>query len=429
MKPLTIFLHDYAGHPFQAGLSRALALRGHRVIHGFFAGDPGPKGDLQVRPGDAPTLAFEPIDIGVPYKKADFVRRRFLDLKYGKAAAAAIERARPDLVISGNTPTEAQEAVLAASKRAGAKFLFWCQDYYSVAVSNLLRRKLGAPGAAIGHYYTALERRQMRTSDGIVLITDDFAPLARSWGVPAEKLHVVPNWGAIDQIPVLPKDNSWARAHDLADKTVFLYSGTLGLKHNPELLVALAQRLQSDPRARVAVVAAGVGAATLPARKQELKLDNLILLGLQPMESLPEVLATADVLTAVIERDAGAFSVPSKVLSYLCAARPILLAAPEENLAAKTVREIGAGAVVDPDDSEAWLKAAAALAGDAPARAKMAAASRAYAEANFDIGRVTDRFEAIFAKAMRLEGVAGTDRALAGQDQSLPSARKAAQNR
>lgn len=403
MKPLTIFLHDYAGHPFQTDLSRALAARGHRVIHAFFAGDPGPKGDLQVRPGDPPTLSFEPIDIGVPYRKADFVRRRFLDLRYGKAAAAAIERIRPDLVVSSNTPTEAQEALLAATKRIGASFLFWCQDYYSVAVSNLLRKKLGAPGAAIGYYYTALERRQMRTSDGVLLITEDFAPLARSWGIGGDKLHVQPNWGAIDQIPVLPKQNAWAREHGLADKTVFLYSGTLGLKHNPELLIALAQRLSSDPNARVVVVAAGVGAATLPERKKDLKLDNLLLLGLQPVDRFAEVLATADVLTAVIERDAGAFSVPSKVLSYLCAARPILLAAPEENLAAKTVRSIGAGTVVDPDDGEAWLKAAAALVSDGAARAKMAAAARTYAERNFDIEKVTDRFEAIFTSTMRLE--------------------------
>ena len=124
MKPLKIFLHDYAGHPFQAELSRALASRGHRVTHAFFAGDPGPKGDLKVKPGDAPTLRLEPVDIGVPYTKGNFVRRRFLDLAYGKAAAAAIEREKPDIVISGNTPTEAQEAVVRASKAVGAKFIF-----------------------------------------------------------------------------------------------------------------------------------------------------------------------------------------------------------------------------------------------------------------------------------------------------------------
>jgi hypothetical protein len=87
-------------------------------------------------------------------------------------------------VISGNTPTEAQEAVMRATQRAGAKFIFWCQDFYSVAVSKLASKKLPGVGALIGAYYTALEKNQMRQSDAIVLITDDFLPKLLSWGVP-----------------------------------------------------------------------------------------------------------------------------------------------------------------------------------------------------------------------------------------------------
>ncbi|HWA23879.1 MAG TPA: glycosyltransferase family 4 protein [Caulobacterales bacterium] len=401
MIPKTIFLHDYAGHPFQAELSRALAARGHRVIHAFFGGDQGPKGDLQRRPGDAETLSFLPLSLSAPYSKSDFITRRFQDLEYGRAAAAAIAESGADIVISGNTPTEAQEAVMRASRRAGAKFIFWCQDFYSVAVAKLASKKLPGVGPMIGAYYSALERRQMRGADGVVLITEDFAPLALSWGVPRERLHIAPNWGALNQIPVLPKDNAWAREHDLHDKKVFLYSGTIGLKHNPDLLGALAYKLREDQGARVVVVASGVGVDRLRAQKRDLGLDNLLLLGLQKFERLPETLATADVLTAVIERDAGAFSVPSKVLSYLCAGRPILLAAPGANLAAKTVTAIGAGSVVDPDDQNAWLAAAANLIAEPALRARMGAAGRAYAEGNFDLGRVADRFEAIFTAAMR----------------------------
>ncbi|MGE3865613.1 MAG: glycosyltransferase family 4 protein [Hyphomonadaceae bacterium] len=399
MKAQTIFLHDYAGHPFQAELSRALAARGHRVIHAFFAGDMGPKGDLQWKPGDPETLSFAPIGIDAAYVKGNLFKRRFLDLRYGRAAGEAIAAAKPDIVISGNTPTEAQEDVIHATKAAGAKFVFWCQDFYSVAVSKLAAKKLPVVGALIGRYYTALERAQMRASDGIVLITEDFKPLALSWGVAGERLHVVPNWGAIDQLPVLAKDNAWAREHGLADKKVFLYSGTIGFKHNPDLLAALAQRHAGDPDVRVVVVAAGVGVKRLEERKAEHKLDNLLLLGLQPFNRFPEVLAAADVLTAVIERDAGAFSVPSKVLSYLCAGRAILLAAPKENLAAKIANEVKAGLVVDPDDEQAWLAAASNLLTRADLRAEMAQAGRRYAERNFDISRVADRFEAVFAAA------------------------------
>ena len=77
VKPVKIFLHDYAGHPFQAELSRELARRGHLVTHGYFAADTGPKGVLERIAGDPPTLSFAAIDIGEPYTKGSFVKRRF----------------------------------------------------------------------------------------------------------------------------------------------------------------------------------------------------------------------------------------------------------------------------------------------------------------------------------------------------------------
>lgn len=400
MTPAKIFLHDYAGHPFQAELSRALASRGHQVTHAYFEGDAGPKGALERATGDASTLAFRPISIGEAYSKGSFAKRRFQDLRYGRAAAAAILAERPQIVISGNTPTESQVHVHRAARQVGARFIYWCQDFYSIAVSKILSKKIPVLGAGVGLYYVALERAQMRDADAVILITQDFEPQARAWGVDPARLHVIPNWGAIDQIPRLAKDNAWARAHGLSDKFVFMYTGTLGLKHNPELLVELARRHRDNPDVAVVVIAAGVGVAKLEAAKAAEPLDNLKLLPLQPFERLAEVLATADVLAAVIERDAGEFSVPSKVLSYLCAGRPVLLAAPAANLAAKTIGAEGAGLVCEPEDAQGWVAAADRLAGDDALRAKLGDAGRAYAEANFVLSRVTDRFEHVFESVM-----------------------------
>ena len=399
MKPLTIFLHDYAGHPFQVELSRELAKRGHKVVHAYFTDDIGPKGDLQRREGDPDGLSFLPISIGEAYSKTSFVKRRFQDVRYGRVAAEAVKAARPDIIISGNTPTESQTAIQQTGRALGAKFVFWCQDFYSIAVSRILSKKLPVVGDGVGFYYTALERAQMRNSDAIVLITDDFIEQTRKWGVAKDRLHVIPNWGAIDQIPQSPKDNPWSRDKGLADKFVFLYSGTIGLKHNPGLLIALAEKYAARPDVRVVVAAAGSGVAHLETEKAARKLDNLILPGLQPFAQFPQMLASADVLTAVIERDAGAFSVPSKVLSYLCAGRPILLAAPSENLAAKTVTQSDAGTVVEPEAQDLWLARADAFINDPALRQRQGDAGRRYAEANFDLQKVTDRFETVMAAA------------------------------
>ena len=48
-------------------------------------------------------------------------------------------------------------------------------------------------------------------------------------------------------------------------------------------------------------VSQGLGADFLIEKKATYGLDNLMVLGFQPFEALPEVLATADVLMAVLE--------------------------------------------------------------------------------------------------------------------------------
>ncbi|MEM9079600.1 MAG: glycosyltransferase WbuB, partial [Verrucomicrobiota bacterium] len=127
-------------------------------------------------------------------------------------------------------------------------------------------------------------------------------------------------------------------------------------------------------------------------------LENLILLGYQPFEKLPEVLATGDVLTGVLEEDAGVFSVPSKVLTYLCARKPILLAVPEVNLAARIIREEEAGLTAGPSDEGGYLAAAEKLYSDEGEAAKMATRAREYAEQNFDVTRIGDRFEVVLSQ-------------------------------
>ena len=133
--------------------------------------------------------------------------------------------------------------------------------------------------------------------------------------------------------------------------------------------------------------------------KAKHRLDSLRLLPLQPIARFPEVLAAGDVLVAVIEADAGTYSVPSKVQSYLCAGRSILLAAPSENLAARVVARENAGIVVAPDGSD-FMAAAIRLRHDNELRAQQGANGRAYAERAFDMIKIVDAFEETLCAAI-----------------------------
>jgi glycosyltransferase involved in cell wall biosynthesis len=167
------------------------------------------------------------------------------------------------------------------------------------------------------------------------------------------------------------------------------------MKHDPGLLLELARHYRDVREACVIVISEGAAAEWLATKARELELDNLLVFPFEPYAMLPDVLASADVLVAILEPEAGVFSVPSKVLSYLCAARPILLSVPQENLAARTVIQAGAGVVVKPGDMQAFIREAEALRRDPERRSRMSRAAREYAVRNFDLDRIADKFEEV----------------------------------
>ncbi len=392
---MKLLIHDYPGHAFPVQLARALAARGHEVLHVWSATFQSPKGPLARRADDPPTLRLQPLDLDRPVAKYSFVQRALQEREFGRKLAALVAAERPAVVIA-NGPLDILVPVRAACRRIGARFVYWLQDFYGIAIDRVVRRKLPVVGAAIGAWYRARERTLLAGSDWVVTISEDFRPTLEAMGVARARTTIVENWAAIAEIPPGARDNAWARANGMSGAPIFLYSGTLGLKHNPGLLLALARHLDAVPGARMVVVSEGIGADWL--REHGKGVASLVQLPFQPHERFPDVLAAADVLVAILEPDAGVFSVPSKILAYLCAGRPVLAAIPPDNLAARIIAGNGAGLTASPDDEAAFLAAADRLCADAPGRAEMARKALDYAQRTFDIGAITARFEDVLAR-------------------------------
>lgn len=396
---MRILVNEYCGHAFQIELSRELARRGHEVLHLYFADNLStPKGETGAESGGLPGFAIEGLHVPMRFSKHSLRTRRQADVAYGKASAARIEQFQPDVVMSANMPLDAQAILQRTAKDCGASFVFWLQDVYSFAVRFVLKKKLGLLAGPAGAFYEGLEKRLLRRSEAVVCIAPGFAGVAARWGVDPARTFVIENWAPLDEVRPTAKDNPWAREHGVDRTFCFMYSGTLGMKHRPELLLALARHLEQNGGARLVVIAAGAGADWLRENAAGIRRDALLLLPFQPYHRLSEVMGASDALIAILDSDAGAFAVPSKVLAYLCAARPLMLAAPRENHAAAVVERAKAGLVISPDSAADFVAAAGSLMGDASARAAYAANARAYAERSFAIGAIADRFLEVFSK-------------------------------
>jgi glycosyltransferase involved in cell wall biosynthesis len=396
---MRLVVHDYAGHPFQAQLSRELAHRGHTVTHVTCKSYVSGKGQLSWQVGDPPTLDFIEIPLRTPHAKYSYGKRLLQEREYAKAFLALPTLRTGDTVVSSNVPLFAHSTISQTLVRRRCPEIFWHQDVYSEAIAREAMNKLGVLGRLIGYYAELVESRIARRSLAVIAITDAFLPVLQKWHVSPERVHVIPNWAPLSELPIRD-GKAFRRQHSIDEAEIALYAGTLGIKHDVSHLLQLAAALkQFRPSALLLVVTSDDAGDALREKARHQRLDDhVVVLPYQPYELLPDVLGSAHVLLALLSGPASKYSVPSKVLSYMCAGKPIVAAIADSNSAAHMLEAEGAGLVTPPSDAEAFAEAVMVLLGDDARRSAMGRAARSYAEHFFEISRIADNFESILAQ-------------------------------
>ncbi|MDP9240999.1 MAG: glycosyltransferase family 4 protein [Actinomycetota bacterium] len=395
---MKVLLHDNSGHPFQAQLSRALAARGHRIVHSHCAAYVSGKGQLRSGPGDA--VRFTAIGTGRRVAKDRMARRLAQELSYGAALAALIRRERPDVVMITNTPLPTLAVAAAYLRLRRGPWVLWHQDVYAAALRSLAAQRDTPALRMIARLAESIESWCARQATQIVVIAESFRAVHTRWGT-AAKMSVIPNWAPADEIVPVSRDNKWAAEHGLIGTATLLYSGTLGLKHNPSLLVSLAAEVRRlGTEISLVVVNEGPAVEVLRAEAGACGVP-LVCLPFQPYDRLSEVLGSGDALVVLLEPDASNFSVPSKTLTYLCAGRPIIGLMPATNAATVLLQRAGC-MVAAP--LEASVAGAAAWVVDlllAPQRAaQIGSAARDLAVTEFTLEPTVDAFEALLQVAL-----------------------------
>jgi colanic acid biosynthesis glycosyl transferase WcaI len=330
------------------------------------------------------------------FEKYSVLKRLRAELDYGRRLSAVVEKVCPDIVLTANGPLISPYVLGGAARSEGAAFAFWVQDLYAPAARQMLTERLPNAVARIGAApFAWLERQLLRRSDAVVTIGRSLGAEVLASGVSPDRHTVIANWTDPSAIVPMHTATQWRRERGLEDKLVFLYAGTLGKKHPHEVLQELSEKVQAlDQPATVVVVSEGQGADRLA----ESASPTLTLLPYQPEDRLSEVLASADVLVLLLGAEASQYSMPSKLYSYMCAARPVLAAVPEGETA-DLVRSTNAGLVVEPHDATALTTAIEAFA-DSGTRTSMGMGARKWAEREMNVETKVDQFVAVLRSAV-----------------------------
>ncbi len=294
------------------------------------------------------------------------------------AAAAAVGARGPfDAVVALSPPLTLGVAGWLASVRHRCPLVLDVQDVHpDVAVEVGVVTSPRAVGAL-----RALERFCYRRADAVRVLSEDLAAnvgakVASMAGPP--QVVVIPNPVATAAITPAARDTAYRRELGMGDRTVVMYAGNLGHSQSLDLVVEAARRHAHRSDLAYVVNGGGVMAGALAAAAADL--PNLTVVGYQPSERVPEVLASADVHLVLLKAGLGASSVPSKAFSALAAGRPLIASIDPGSEVAEVVAGAGAGLAVPPEDADALVAAVEVLADDPEARLRMGAAGRSWIE-------------------------------------------------
>ncbi len=314
------------------------------------------------------------------------------------AALAAMlrphRRFRPDVVLVMSPPLILGIAGWWSALRWRVPMVFNIQDVFpdvAVEVGAIKNPKV----IAVASW---LERFLYRRSQAVTVLSEDLRQnlAAKLAGHRPERVEVIPNFVDADRIRPGDRDNSYRREFGLGDRTVVMYAGNLGYSQSVDLMLDAARAFADDPS--VVFVVNGGGSARAALVEQAHGLDNVVWVGMQPKERLPEVLAAGDVHTVLLKEGLAKSSVPSKTYSILASGRPVIASVDPETEVDRVVREAEAGLVVPPQDAEAFVEAVRALVRAPEDRAAMGANGRRWVERWLSPAAVAEAYEELFGR-------------------------------
>lgn len=332
---------------------------------------------------------------GTRFRPRRFAGRAANYLSYFASAGLAGRRiGRPDVVVALTDPPIIGLTALRAARRAGARFVFLCEDVFP-DVASLLE---DFHNPAVNRVLDRVNRRLLREADAVVALGDCMRRrLVEEKGADPDRVQVVHNWSDCDAIVPGEKDNAFARAHGLADRFVLMHSGNVGLSQNLGVLIEAADRLRSRERLVVLIVGEGAKREALERDAARRGLASVRFMTYQPKAQLGNSFAAADAFLVSLKPGLEGYIVPSKVYGILAAGRPYVAAVDPGCEAAVIAREHHCGVLAAPDDPDDLAAKIAALYDD-PAAGRVMGRNARRAALLFDRRVAVQAYFDLFAR-------------------------------
>jgi glycosyltransferase involved in cell wall biosynthesis len=270
------------------------------------------------------------------------------------ATLAGLFVEKPDIVLATSPQLFCGWAGIFASRLRRAPLILEIRDIWPesiVAVGAIKCRSLL-------RFLEWLEIKMYDCAKLIVTVGDGYMQELVKKGVSSDKISVVTN--GIDTQTLTPREPDVRLKNQLGLEGKFIcsYVGTVGMACGLDIVIRAARALGEKDRKDIAFLIVGDGATLedMKAQARRLGLGNIVFVGRQDKELIPNYLSISDVCLVHL-RKAELFKtvIPSKIFEAAGMAVPIIIGV--AGTAAELVLDADAGVTIEPENDSQLVKA------------------------------------------------------------------------
>jgi colanic acid biosynthesis glycosyl transferase WcaI len=283
----------------------------------------------------------------------------------------------------------------------GVVLILNIQDLYP---ESLIAQKRISQNGVISHGLRNIDRWIAKISSAVVVPAPSFARVyQRTRGLPPEKLYFVPNW--FDNMSVVVNDIKGAEFRKKLgipfNAQMVLYGGNVGAAAGVETVIESFRYLRDIENLYLAIAGDGTNLKSCQHMAVDMDHPRIRFYSPWPVTETSQALSAADILVLPTRGQQSLASIPSKLIAYMLAARPVLaLSLPESDLA-QIVRKSGCGWVVAPDQPRLLSDVLKQILYQSKnTLGSRGLAGRSYALSNFSGDACLPKFAAIIKKAV-----------------------------
>jgi glycosyltransferase involved in cell wall biosynthesis len=270
-------------------------------------------------------------------------------------------------------------------------------------IRDIWPESIQAVGALRGRAVLAvlrwLEKTMYQQADWIVTVGEGYKRQLVARGVPEWKIEVIPNGVDWDILAGATPEGAQAirKQHDLSNRFVCGYLGTIGMACGLDVVLKAAQRCLEDPdlsSVQFLIVGDGAVRASLQEQAVARGLTNVRFTGRVPKEQIPDWLQVCDACLVHLKAQPLFETVlPSKIFEAFGMSKPIILGVRGE--AAKLVEMAGGGVVIEPENADELVEAVRWMMMHPDQTHQMGQNASAWVRRHYDRDHLSDRYLAL----------------------------------